>query len=60
MSYLGTLYIVHLHLCCKEIFRSEKRYLDLKMVIFSVLKSGFNGYTFDARDYNTNGIFHFR
>ena len=36
-----------------------KRYSDLKMVNFSVLKIGFHGDTFVAREHNTNGIFQF-
>ena len=36
-----------------------KRYSDLKMVNFSVLKIGFHGDTFVARQHNTNGISHF-
>ena len=36
-----------------------KRYSDLKMVNFSVLKIGFHGDNFVARQHNTKGIFHF-
>ena len=36
-----------------------KRYSDLKMGDFSVLKIGFHGDTFVARPDVTNGIFHF-
>ena len=36
-----------------------KRYSDLKMVNFSILKVGFHGDTFVARQHNTNDIFHF-
>ena len=35
------------------------RYLDLKMVNFSVLKIGFHGVTFVARQHNTDATFHF-
>ena len=36
-----------------------KRYSDLKMVNFSILKVGFHGDTFVARQHNTNDLFHF-
>ena len=37
-----------------------KSYLDLKRSIFSVLKIGFHGDRFVAREHNTNGMFHFQ
>ena len=46
MGYLGTIYIVHTH-------HSVKRYLDVKTFNFSVLKIGFHGDTFVAREHNT-------
>ena len=36
-----------------------KRYSDLKMVNLNVLKIGFHGDTFVAKQHNTNGKFHF-
>ena len=36
-----------------------KSYSDLKIVNFSVLKIGFHGETFVAREHNTNDMFHF-
>ena len=40
-------------------FDVKKGYSDLKKVNFSVLKIGFHGDTFVAREHNTNGMFHF-
>ena len=53
MGYLDTIYVVHIQLCCKKIIGFEKR------SIFRVLKIGFHGVTFVARQHNTNGKFHF-
>ena len=36
-----------------------KSYSDLKMVNFSVLKIGFHGDSFVAREHNRNDVFHF-
>ena len=38
-------------------FAVKKSYSDLKKVIFRVLKIGFHGDTFVAREHNTNGMF---
>ena len=53
MGYLDTMYVVHIQLCCKKIIRFENGQF------FIVLKIGFHGVTFVARQHNTNGIFHF-
>ena len=44
MGYLGTIYIVHIHF-------AVNRYLDFKMVNFSVVKIGFQGDRFVARQH---------
>ena len=51
MGCLDTIYVVHIQLCCK------KGYSDLKKVNFRVLKIGFHGDTFVAREHKTNGMF---
>ena len=38
-------------------FAVKKGYSDLKRLIFRVLKIGFHGHTFVAREHNTNGMF---
>ena len=53
MGYLGTIYISFIYTF------AVNRYSDLKMVNFSVLKIGFHGDRFVARQHNTDGIFHF-
>ena len=53
MGYLDTKYVVHTQLCCKKDIQIWK------WSIFSVLKIGFHGDTFVAREHNTNGMFHF-
>ena len=50
MGYLDTIYVVYIQLCCKS-------YSDLKKVIFRVLKIGFHGDMFVAREPSTNGMF---
>ena len=53
MCYLDIIYVADIQLCCK------KSYSDLKMVNFSVLKIGFHGDTFVAREHSINGKFQF-
>ena len=52
MCYLDIIYVVHMQLAVKS-------YSDLKMVNFSVLKIGFHGDTYVAREHNTDGMIHF-
>ena len=53
MGYLDAIYVVLIQLCCKKVIQIWKR------SIFRVLKIGFHGDTFVAREHNTNGMFHF-
>ena len=53
MGYLDNMYVVHIQLCCKKIIRFENGQF------FIVLKIGFHGVTFVARQHNTKGIFYF-
>ena len=53
MGYLDTIYVGLIQLCCKKIFRFENGQFSY------VLKIGFHGDNFVARQHNTKGIFHF-
>ena len=52
MGYLDTIYVVHIQLCCKKVIQIWKR------SIFRVLKIGFHGYMFVAREHSTNDMFY--
>ena len=52
VGYLNIIYIVHIHLCCKKMFRFENDQ-------FQYSEIGFHGDTFVARQHNTYCIFHF-
>ena len=59
MGYLDTIYVVHIQRGCKKWFRFEKgQFLDFWKLV-SMLKIGFHGDTFAAREHYTNGMFHF-
>ena len=59
MDYLDNIYVIHIQLCCKKLLRFEKgQFLEFWKLV-SMLKIGFHGDTFAAREHNTNGMFHF-
>ena len=58
MGYLDTIYVVHIQLCCKKLFRFEKgQFLEFCKLV-SMLKIGFHGDTFAAREQMACFIFH--
>ena len=59
MGYLDNIYVVHIQLRFQKLFRFEKgQFLEFWKLV-SMLKIGFHGDTFAAREQNTNGMFHF-
>ena len=54
MGYLGTIYIVHIHLCCKEIFRFENGQFLVFLKLVSMVTHLFLGNTIQM----TYFIFH--
>ena len=59
MGYLDNIYVVHIQLCCKKVIQVYKRSIFRGLKLVSMLKIGYRGDTFAAREHNTNGMFHF-